>query len=345
MDATDSASVDGSFGVTAVATTVTPPRKAPARTYVDSVYHGVSLLLALGVVVTLIAVVAMMVGTAWPAIGRYGLGFFTSTVWNTSTNAFGALPFIVGTLATTALALIVAVPISIAIALLLVEYTPKALSSAIGVAIDVAAGVPTIVFGVWGLLVLVPWLHYTALPALSAGFGWLPPLNPGLHPSDLSGYGMFTAALVLAAMIFPTIVAVSRGSLAASPPELRDASLALGATRWETATRVILRQARGGVLGAIVLACGRALGETMAVVYVIGTVPRLPRSLFDQGYTLATELLTQVYGGGAVPGTLYNAVLYELGVVLLGFSLLASLAGRFLTRRLAGAIGSVGGMR
>ncbi len=261
MDATDSASVDGSFGVTAVATTVTPPRKAPARTYVDSVYHGVSLLLALGVVVTLIAVVAMMVGTAWPAIGRYGLGFFTSTVWNTSTNAFGALPFIVGTLATTALALIVAVPISIAIALLLVEYTPKALSSAIGVAID-------------GLLVLVPWLHYTALPALSAGFGWLPPLNPGLHPSDLSGYGMFTAALVLAAMIFPTIVAVSRGSLAASPPELRDASLALGATRWETATRVILRQARGGVLGAIVLACGRALGETMAVVYVIGTVPR-----------------------------------------------------------------------
>lgn len=310
----------------------------------DAIYHGVSLVVALSVVIILAAIVAILVQTAWPAIGRLGLGFFTGTAWNSYTNVYGALPFIVGTLVTTALALAVAVPVSLAIAILLVEYAPRRLAAALGVMIDVAAGVPTIVFGVWALLVLLPWLHQTGLPALAAVFGWLPPLNPSLNPSDLSGYGMFTTGLVLAAMIFPTIVTVTRGSFLATPLEMREASLGLGATRWETATRVVLRQARAGVLSAVILACGRALGETMAVVYVIGNVARLPRSLFDQGYTLSAELLTQIYGGGAIPGTLYTAALYELGLILLVLSLLTSLAGRLLTRRLVGAA-LIGGAR
>jgi len=143
--------------------------------------------------------------------------------------------------------------------------------------------------------------------------------------------------LVLSAMVFPTIVAVTRTSLLATAPELREASLGIGATRWETATHVVLREARGGIIGAVVLASGRALGETMAVVYVIGGQPRVPQSLFDEGSTLSAQLFTQVYGGNAIPGQLNTAALYELGLVLLLLSLLTGLGGRLLTRRFAGA--------
>ncbi len=319
-----------------------PARRKPRRT--DSIFHGVALAVALGMVAILAAIVAVLAMTAWPALGQLGFGFLTGTVWNPFINAYGALPFIAGTAITTALALLLAVPVSLGIAILLTEYASRWLALAIGLVIDVAAGIPTIVFGAWALLALVPFLHSTGLPAIATVLGWIPFLNPADRPSDLSGYGMFTTGLVLAAMVFPTIVAVTRNAFLATPHELRDASLGLGATRWETATRVVLRQSRPGLLGAVILACGRALGETMAVVYVIGTVPRLPLSVFDQGHTLAAQLLTQVYGGGAVPGSLTTAALYELGLILLALSLATSLGGRMLAR-LAGAATLVGGGR
>lgn len=318
-----------------VAPSVAPPRSTRGRRR-DAVYHGVSFAASLVLVLTMIGVLGVLVTTAWPAITQLGFGFFTGTVWNPNTNVYGAVPFIGGTLITTGLALLIAVPLSIAIALLLTEYAPAPVAAVLGLLIDVAAGVPTIVFGAWALLALVPWLSQTGEPAVQAVLGWLPLFRtPDI--GYLTGQGMFAAGLVLAAMVFPTIVSVTRNSLLATPLDLREASLAMGATRWETATRVVLRQSRAGVSGAVLLACGRALGETMAVYYVIGASPSLPQTLFDSGYTISTELLTQVYGGGALPGTLYTGALYELGLVLLVLTLATSLISRYLTKRVAGA--------
>jgi len=316
------------------------PRRRQGRGRVDAVYHAVSLLVSLVLVATLAGIIAVLLATAWPAIGRLGLGIVTGPVWNPSAGLdgiFGGLAFVVGTVLTTGVALLIAVPVSLAIAILLGEYAPRPVTAVLGVVVEVAAGVPTIVFGAWALLVLVPFLGNTVEPAIAPALGWLPPFDPNNSPVGISGFGMFTAGLVLSAMVFPTIVAVTRTSLLATSPELREASLGMGATTWETATRVVLREARGGVIGAVVLACGRALGETMAVVYVIGGQPRLPQSLFDEGSTLSAQLFTQVYGGNAIPGQLNTGALYELGLVLLLFSLLTGLAGRLLTRRFAGA--------
>lgn len=309
----------------------------------DRLYHGVTLTVALCIVAILAAIVAVMVGTAWPAFGQFGFGFLTGTTWNLATGVYGALPFLAGSLITTGLALLLAGPISLAISLLLTEYAPARLAATLGVAIDVAAGVPTVVFGAWALLAVVPWLANTVEPGIASVLGWLPIF--AMPPVGyFSGYGMLTAGLVLAAMIFPTIVGVSRSTLLATPVEIREASLAMGATRWETATRVVLRQGRAGVIGAVILACGRALGETMAVASIIGNAPALPHSLFDQGATLATQLFNQGRGN-ASPGTLSTAALYELAVILLVLSALTSLGGRLLTRHMAGGVAVAGGGR
>jgi phosphate transport system permease protein len=324
------------------AVTAVQPRPKVSRRREDSIYHAVTLVVALSLVLLLIAVVALLLSTAWPAFAQQGFGFLIRTKWDEYANLFGAAPFIAGTLLTTALALLFAVPLSLAIAVLLNEYTPRSLAGVLGVIIEVAAGVPTIVFGVWGMLVLVPWMHDAALPALAAVFGWLPILDPGRYPQDLNGYGMLTTSLILAAMIFPTIASVSRNAILAAPHEMREASLGLGATRWETATRVILRQARPGIIGSIVLACGRALGETIAIVNIVGAVTQLPHSLYSQGSTLAVQLKTQILG--AFPGSQNMAALYELGLILLLFSMATSIIGRMLTRRLASTARLSGGI-
>jgi len=316
------------------------------RRFADTVYRGVSTTVALTMVAVLAGIVAVLVHTAWPAFGTIGFSFFTGTVWNQYDGlygSYGALPFLVGTLITTALALLIAVPVSLAIAVLLTEYLPVWLASVLGVVIDVAAGVPTIVFGAWALLVLVPWLHYTGEPALQAVLGWLPIFaTPPI--GYISGEGMLATGLVLAAMVFPTIVSVTRNAFRATPQDLRESSLALGATTWETATRVVMRQARPAVVGGVILACGRAIGETMAVIYIIGGVAaEMPHSLLDVGNTLSSWLLLQA--NGAIPGTLSTAALYELGLVLLALALASSLAGRLLTKRLAGLAAIAGGGR
>jgi len=306
----------------------------------DSVYQGISLIVSCGLVVLLAAIVWVLTSTAWPAIQQLKLGFFTGTIWNTATNVYGALPFLVGTLITTTLALLIAVPISLAIALLLTDFAPRWLATAVGVVIDVAAGVPTIVFGVWAVLVLVPWMRDTAEPAIQVVLGWLPLFRtPSI--GYLTGQGMFVSGLVLAAMISPTIIAISRDSLRAVSRELREASLGVGATRWETASRVVLRESRPGILGGIILACGRALGEAIAIVYIIGSVPKMPESLFDIGNSLSALLLNQA--GSTIPGSLNTGALYEIGLILLLLSLITSVAGRLLTGRLLGAAGLSGG--
>lgn len=315
------------------------PARPAALMLEDRLYFWLSTLVAACMLIVLAGIVAVLTSTAWPAITHLGLGFFTGTVWNSTTGVYGAVPFVVGTLITTGLALIIAVPISLGIALLLTEYLPGPVAAAIGIAIDVAAGVPTIVFGAWAYIALIPWLASTGEPALQAVLGWCPLFGtPSYH--YLSGKGMLPTGIVLAAMIFPTIVSITRNSLVATPYELREASLGLGATRWETAWHVVLRQARTGALGAVVLACGRALGEAMAVIFIIGTVPKIPQTLFDVGDTLSSHILTQVLG--AEPGSMNMAALYELGLLLLTLSVLTSLLGRALTRRLAGAASLAG---
>jgi phosphate transport system permease protein len=308
----------------------------------DSLYFWASLAVAGGLVLLLAMVVGVLLSTSWPAIEGLGWSFFTNSTWNTATNVYGALAFLTGTSITTGLALLIAVPLSLAIAMLLTDFAPSQAAAAIGLIIDVAAGVPTIVFGVWAVLTLVPWMRDTAEPAIQVVLGWIPLFStPSI--GYLTGQGMFVSGLVLAAMVSPTIIAVSRDSLRAVPHELREASLGLGATRWETASRVVLRQSRPAILGGIILACGRALGEAIAIVYIIGSVPKFPESLFDIGSTLSVLLLNEA--GNTIPGTLNTGALYEVGLVLLALSLLTSVVGRMLTQRLLGAAGLAGGAR
>lgn len=318
-----------------------PTRITHTLSPVDTIYRWSTFVLSLTMVASLVAILGVILTTAWPAFGRLGFAFFTDQVWNSTTDHYGTLTFFVGTVITTALALLIAIPVSLAIAILLTEFLPPRLSAVLGIVVDVAAGVPTIVFGVWAVLTLVPWMRDSAEPGIQNVLGWLPIFRTPMI-GYVTGLGMFTTGLVLAAMVFPTIVSITRNSFLAIPRELREASLGLGATRWETATRVVMRQARPGILGATILACGRSLGEAMAVTYIIGSVPKLPESLFDVGDSLPSRLLNEA--GGTIPGALHTGALYELGFVLLLLALLTSLVGRLLTGRLAG-LAIAGGAR
>ncbi len=338
---------DDTVVAASIVTGGTRPRAGQGRKrYADTVYHGASFLVSLSLLAILIGIVVELLSSAWPAMTGVGVALLTGTVWNPYANLFGALPFVVGTLLTTGIALLIAVPISIAIAILLSEYAPRPVAATLGVVVDVAAGVPTVVFGVWASIALVPWMRTTFDPIVSALLGWAPFVG---HPTiQEGGYNagdnVLTACLVLAAMVFPTATVVIRNVFLAAPLDIREASLGMGATRWETATRVVMRQARAGILGAVVLASGRALGETIAIAFVLGSSPYIPRSLFDTGATLSTQLFNQIFGG-AIPGTTTTAALYELGVILLVFSLLSSLGGQLLTRRLSGVAAVTGGSR
>lgn len=349
VDANERATIESDLLVAPLMATggAAPGSHRRRKRYGDPAYHWASLVVSFSLVVVLVAILAVLLDTAWPALTKLGVGFLTGTIWNPYATLFGSLPFIAGTLLTTGIALLIAIPIAIAIAILLSEYAPRPIATALGIVVDVAAGVPTIVFGAWAAIALVPWMRATFDPIISTVFGWVPYIgHPTVQEGGFSnGDNVLTACLVLAAMVFPTATVIIRNVFLATPTDMREASLGMGATNWETATRVVMRQGRAGILGGVVLACGRALGETIAIAFVIGGAPFIPRSLFDQGATLSTQLFSQVYGGGVIPGTLTTAALYELGVILLALSLLAGLGGQFLTRRLAGAALPGGGGR
>jgi phosphate transport system permease protein len=258
---------------------------------------------------SLILIVGVLFQQAWPAVTRFGAGFLLGTEWNPVTNTFGALPFIFGTLVTSAVAIAIALPIGIAVAVLLAEPGAQGVRGALGTGIELLAAIPSVVYGIWALYVLAPWTLLHIETPITDHLGSIPFL--GGVPRQTS---LFTASLVLAVMILPTLSAVSRDVIRAVPRGLRESTFALGATWWETTWKVVLPAARAGLFGASILALGRALAETVAVAMVIGNRPEIPHSLFSPGYTLAAVIANEF---AEATGDVYQGALIEIGLVLI----------------------------
>ncbi|MEJ7616122.1 MAG: phosphate ABC transporter permease subunit PstC [Pyrinomonadaceae bacterium] len=236
-------------------------------------------------------------------------------------NQFGALPFIYGTLVSSLLALVISVPLSLGIAIFLVEQAPRQVARPIAFLVELLAAIPSVIYGLWGIFVLAPFIRVYAGPPLAKYFGWLP-----FFQGTLTGIGMLTGGVILAIMITPIISAVVRDVLAAVPVTQREAALALGATKWET-TRVVLANGAPGIAGAIILGLGRAIGETMAVTMVIGNRPEISLSLFEPSYTIASVIANEFT---EATGDLYLSALIELGLILFFVTFVVNGAARLL---------------
>lgn len=251
---------------------------------------------------------AQLVRGSWPSLQQFGARFLWTSQWNPVTHQFGALPLIYGTIVTSAIAIVLAGVVGTLAAAFLAEFAPSWLARPTAFVIELLAAVPSVVFGLWGLFVLAPFVRNELGPALQHAFGFLP-----IFQGPISGVGMLTAGLVLALMILPTVTAISRDVIASVGKDLREASMSLGATKWETVARVVLPASRVGIFGAIVLALGRALGETIATTMVIGNRPEIAASLFAPSYTLASVIANEFTEAN---GTLYISALVELGLLL-----------------------------
>lgn len=279
----------------------------------------------------LLMVVALFIAlaiAAWPAVRTVGLHTLQSATWDPSNGRYGLLSFIYGTVVTSAIALVLAGPVGIGAALLLAEIAPRRLASPVAMLIELLAAVPSIVFGIWGLFVLAPVMRNVVEPALAHSLGFLP-----LFQGYFYGVGMLTAGVLLSIMILPTITAITRDIFEAVPRDQREAMLALGATKWEMLTRAVIPYARSGIIGAIVLALGRALGEAMAVVMVIGNKPAISVSLFSPAYTLASVLANEFT---EATGQQYLAVLVGIGSLLFIISMIVNVFARLLVRSVGG---------
>ena len=272
----------------------------------------------------LTGIVLMLLADALPAIQRFGVGFLAGREWNPVRGVFGALPFIYGTVVTSAIALALAVPVGVGVAVFLAEPGLRQVRTVIGTGVELLAAIPSVVYGLWGLYVMGPWVFQNLEVPLETRLGWLPVFaGPARQTSVL------TASLVLAVMVLPTMAAVSRDVIKAVPGGLREASFALGATWLETTWRVVLPAARPGILGAAVLALGRALGETIAVTMVIGNRVDIQPSVLQPAYTLASVIANEFT---EATGSLYPAALIELGLVLLLLTLVVNLGALLLVR-------------
>lgn len=284
-------------------------KQGPSQRRGDAVFKLFTGACAAVVLLIVAAMLYELVRLSWPSISRSGLGFFVSREWNPVTQEFGALSSIWGTLVSTAVALVIAVPLSLIIALFLVELAPPAISKPVGYAIELLAAIPSIIYGMWGLFVFAPFLSTHVQPFLSERLGFIP-----LFSGPPIGIGMFTAGLILALMILPFISAVMRDVFLMVPPVLKEAAYGVGSTTWETTRSVTVRYGIAGLVGASFLGLGRALGETMAVTFVIGNNHTLSAGLFNPANTIASTLANE-FAEAAEP--LYQSALVELGLVLL----------------------------
>jgi phosphate transport system permease protein len=299
------------------------------RTYfpVDRLFEGVSFAVSLGVIGLLFWLSWVIFQQALPAIRQFGLGFLTSQEWNPNDLVFGALPYIYGTLVSALCALALAVPIGLAIAIITSEkFLPKSIQAPIVFLVEMIASIPSVIIGFWGMFVVVPALEPVML-WLYRTLGWVP-----FFSTKTAGFSMFVAIVILAVMILPTIAAISRDVLQAFPSDLRNASIALGATRWEMILTVLLPSSISGIVGAVMLALGRALGETMAVTMVIGNSDRLNISLFDAGNTIPSMLANQF---AEAMDSLHVGALMYLALVLFLLTLLVNVGAAYLVQLLS----------
>jgi phosphate transport system permease protein len=299
----------------------------PKSSRVDTAFHATLVLAGLGVATVLAGVAWEVLSLSGEALSKGGIGFLTGTTWDPVTEEFGALPALYGTLLTSAVALVIAVPLGIGSAVFLSEIATSRVATVVGVLVDLLAAIPSVIYGLWGLFVLAPLLREHVQPAVQAVFGDFP-----LFAGTPLGVGYGTAGLLLAIMVIPVITSVSREVLRAVPETQREAATALGATRFEVIRGTVLPYARRGLVGAVVLGLGRALGETMAVTMVIGNRYDISASLFAPGYTLAAVIANE-FSEAFSPH--YLSALAGLAVVLLGTTLILNAGARLLVRGVA----------
>lgn len=297
----------------------------------DAIFRVVLLVAAVLMLVIVGTMILALAAKSMLSIRHFGFAFVTGREWNPIRSEFGALPFIYGTIVSSLIAIVISVPLSLGIAIFLVEQAPRRLARPITFLVELLAAIPSVVYGLWGIFVLAPFLRVHVEPPLQHWLGWLP-----LFQGPVTGIGLLTGGIILAIMVTPIISAVVRDVLAAVPSSQREAALALGATKWET-TRVVLVNAAPGIAGAIILGLGRALGETMAVTMVIGNRAHISASLFDSSYTIASAIANEFT---EATEDLYLSALVELGLILFFVTFVVNAIARILvwnvTRKTSG---------
>jgi phosphate transport system permease protein len=293
----------------------------------DVAYRLVLTLLALAPPFLLAMIAGELVRGAWPAIRRFGAGFLTHSVWDPVLGEFGALPLIFGTLYASLVAMLVAIPLAVGVAIFLTEFAPRRLRTPVATLVELLAAVPSVIYGLWGVFVLVPLLRETLWPVVRPALAWLPIFQGAFY-----GPSVLAAGIILAVMILPYIAAVSREVLLAVPAAQREAALALGATRWEAVWTVILPYGRSGIMGAVILGLGRALGETMAVTMVIGNTHEISLSLVQPGYTIAAAIANEFAEAAT---SLHLSALVYAALVLFVITVVVNALARVLIWRVA----------
>jgi phosphate transport system permease protein len=294
----------------------------------DAVFRLLILLTAVSVFAIVVFVVVELVDKSRLSLHQFGLGFFFGHDWDPVNDQYGAMPFIYGTLVSSFLALLLAVPLSVGVAVYVTEMCPIRLRAIISFLVELLAAIPSVIYGLWAIFVLAPLLRDYVEPFLAKTLGWT-----GLFTGPMYGLGMLAAGIILAIMIVPIIASITREVLTAVPQNQREAVLALGATRWEMIRMGVLRNARIGIVGGVILGLGRALGETMAVTMVIGNRPEVAKSLFAPGYTMASVIANEF---SEATGDLYLSALVEIGLALFIVTLIVNALARLLVWSITG---------
>ncbi len=297
----------------------------------DAVFRALILLTAVSVFAIVVFVVWELVDKSRLSLHQFGIGFFYGHDWDPVNDQYGAMPFIFGTLVSSFLALLLAVPLSVGVAVYLTEMCPVRWRAIISFLVELLAAIPSVVYGLWAIFVLAPLLRDYVEPFLAKTLGWT-----GLFTGPIYGIGMLAAGIILAIMVVPIIASITREVLTAVPQNQREAVLALGATRWEMIRMGVLRNARIGIVGGVILGLGRALGETMAVTMVIGNRPEVSKSLFAPGYTMASVIANEF---SEATGDLYLSALVEIGLALFLVTLIVNALARLLVWSITGSGG------
>jgi len=296
----------------------------------DNLFRHGTLFFALVVLALLGGVIVSLAIGAWPALGKFGFGFLFSETWNPVTEKFGAWAPVYGTLVTSLIAMVIGMPVSFGIAMFITELCPQVLKRPLGIAIELLAGIPSIIYGIWGLFALAPFLQQTVQPFLINTLGHAPLIGK-LFAGPPYGIGTLTAGIILGVMVLPFITSITRDVFETVPPMLKESAYGLGATTWEVVWRVVLPYTRVGVIGAVMLGLGRALGETMAVTFVIGNAHRIAASILAPGTTISATIaneFTEAEGG------LYTSSLIALGLILFVITFIILALAKLLLLRL-----------
>ncbi|HEX2768755.1 MAG TPA: phosphate ABC transporter permease subunit PstC [Geobacteraceae bacterium] len=288
----------------------------------DNLFKGITLLFAFSILAILLLMVVEMCKESLPAIDRFGWRFFTGRDWDAVQGSFGALPFIWGSVISSIFALLLAIPLSVGTAIFIAEIAPKKVGGVVASLVELLAAIPSVIYGLWGVLVMAPWLQKTVEPFLGERLGFLPFFRGAPY-----GVSMLAAIIILMIMVLPIITSITKEVILAVPQSQKEAAIALGATRWEMIRIAVLPYGKSGILGAVILGLGRAIGETMAVTMVIGNNPQISLSLLAPAYTMPSVIANEF---AEASSRLHSAALMEIGLILLLVTLIINILARLL---------------